>query len=146
MYLFIMTIETLSETGCFGGTLGFYRHASATNHCDMQFSVFVPPQAVDGKVPVVTYLSGLTCTEENFMAKAGAQRYAADLGLMLVAPDTSPRGDDVPDDPDGAYDFGLGAGMYVNATQEPWSQLSGPHGSTPHRRSHAPPGCAGAPR
>jgi S-formylglutathione hydrolase len=117
-----MTIETISETGCFGGTMGFYRHASAANNCDMQFSVFVPPQAADGKVPVVTYLSGLTCTEENFMAKAGAQRYAAELGIMLVAPDTSPRGDDVPDDPDSAYDFGLGAGMYVNATQEPWSR------------------------
>jgi len=117
-----MTIETISETGCFGGTMGFYRHASAANNCDMQFSVFVPPQAAAGKVPVVTYLSGLTCTEENFMAKAGAQRYAAELGLMLVAPDTSPRGDDVPDDPEGAYDFGLGAGMYVNATEEPWSQ------------------------
>jgi S-formylglutathione hydrolase len=117
-----MTIETISETGCFGGTMGFYRHASAANNCDMQFSVFVPPQAADGKVPVVTYLSGLTCTEENFMAKAGAQRYAAELGLILVAPDTSPRGDEVPDDPDGAYDFGLGAGMYVNATEEPWSK------------------------
>ena len=117
-----MTIETISETGCFGGTMGFYRHASAANHCDMQFSVFVPPQAADGKVPVVTYLSGLTCTEENFMAKAGAQRYAAELGLILVAPDTSPRGEDVPDDPDGGWDFGLGAGMYVNAMQEPWSR------------------------
>jgi S-formylglutathione hydrolase len=117
-----MTIETISETGCFGGTMGFYRHASAANNCDMQFSVFVPPQAADGKVPVITYLSGLTCTEENFMAKAGAQRYAAELGLILVAPDTSPRGDEVPDDPDGAYDFGLGAGMYVNATEEPWSK------------------------
>ena len=86
------------------------------------YSQETPPQAADGKVPVVTYLSGLTCTEENFMAKAGAQRYAAELGIMLVAPDTSPRGDDVPDDPDGAYDFGLGAGMYVNATEEPWSR------------------------
>ncbi|MDJ0906666.1 MAG: S-formylglutathione hydrolase [Woeseiaceae bacterium] len=117
-----MTIETVSETRCFGGTMGFYRHTSDVNQCDMQFAVFVPPQASNGSVPVVTYLSGLTCTEENFMAKAGAQRYAAELGLILVAPDTSPRGDDVPDDPDGAYDFGLGAGMYVNATREPWSQ------------------------
>lgn len=116
-----MTIETISEVASFGGTMGFYRHASAANHCDMQFSVFVPPQAAAGRVPVVTYLSGLTCTEENFMAKAGAQRYAAELGLMLVAPDTSPRGEGVPDDPDGAYDFGLGAGMYVNATVAPWS-------------------------
>mgnify|MGYP001820647794 FL=1 len=117
-----MTIQTISETRCFGGTMGFYRHASQVNQCDMQFAVFVPPQAEKGNVPVVTYLSGLTCTEENFMAKAGAQRYAAELGLILVAPDTSPRGEGGPDDPDGAWDFGLGAGMYVNATQEPWAR------------------------
>ena len=88
----------------------------------MQFAVYVPPQAADGKVPVVTYLAGLTCTEETFMIKAGAQRVAAELGLMLVAPDTSPRGDNVPDDPDGGWDFGLGAGFYVNATEAPWSK------------------------
>ena len=117
-----MTIERLSETNCFGGRIGFYRHASSSNHCDMQFSVFVPPQAADGRVPVLTFLSGLTCTEENFMVKSGAQRVASELGLMLVSPDTSPRGDDVPDDPDKDYDFGLGAGFYVNATQEPWSR------------------------
>ncbi len=117
-----MTIETISETNCFGGKIGFYRHASETNHCDMQFSVFVPPQAAHGKVPVLTFLSGLTCTEENFMVKSGAQRVAAELGLMLVSPDTSPRGDGVPDDPDDDYDFGLAAGFYLNATQEPWSQ------------------------
>lgn len=117
-----MTIETLSETGCFGGRIGFYRHASATNNCDMQFSVFVPPQAAHGKVPVLTFLSGLTCSEENFMVKSGAQRVAAELGLMLISPDTSPRGDGVPDDPDDDYDFGLGAGFYLNATQAPWSQ------------------------
>lgn len=117
-----MALETISETRCFGGTMGFYRHASRANNCDMQFAVYVPPQAANGKVPVVTFLSGLTCTEENFMTKAGAQRYAAELGLMIVAPDTSPRGDGVPDDPDGAWDFGLGAGMYVNATEAPWSQ------------------------
>lgn len=117
-----MRIDTISETNCFGGTMGFYRHASSANNCDMQFAVFAPPQAASGKVPVVTFLSGLTCTEENFMVKSGAQRYAAELGLMLVAPDTSPRGEGVPDDPDGAYDFGLGAGMYVNATEEPWSR------------------------
>lgn len=115
-------IETVSETGCCGGKIGFYRHASASNHCDMQFSVFVPPQAAHGKVPVLTFLSGLTCTEENFMVKSGAQRVAADLGLMLVSPDTSPRGDEVPDDPDDDYDFGLAAGFYLNATQEPWSR------------------------
>jgi len=117
-----MSIETLSETSCFGGRIGFYKHASEANHCDMQFSVFVPPQAADGKVPVVTFLSGLTCTEENFMVKSGAQRVAAELGIMLVSPDTSPRGEGVPDDPDGEYDFGLGAGFYVNATEEPWSR------------------------
>ncbi|MDH3266674.1 MAG: S-formylglutathione hydrolase, partial [Gammaproteobacteria bacterium] len=117
-----MTIETLSETHCFDGRIGFYRHRSAANKCDMRFSVFVPPQAVDGKVPVLTFLSGLTCTEENFMIKSGAQRVAARLGLMLVSPDTSPRGEGVPDDPDGDYDFGLAAGFYLNATQEPWSE------------------------
>ena len=117
-----MQIETLSETNCFGGRMGFYRHKSRANHCDMQFSVFVPPQAANGKVPVLTFLSGLTCTEENFMVKSGAQRYAAELGIMLVSPDTSPRGEGVPDDPEGNYDFGLGAGFYLNATKEPWSQ------------------------
>ncbi len=117
-----MTLETLSETRCFGGKMGFYRHSSSVNDCDMQFSVFVPPQAVDGAVPVVTFLSGLTCTEANFMVKSGAQRIAADLGIMLVSPDTSPRGEGVPDDPDDDYDFGLGAGFYLNATEEPWSR------------------------
>ena len=117
-----MTIETLSETSCFGGKIGFYRHASAVNNCDMQFSVFVPSQAANGKVPVVTFLSGLTCTEENFMVKSGAQRVAAKLGLMLVSPDTSPRGEGVPDDPDDDYDFGLGAGFYVNSSEAPWSK------------------------
>ena len=117
-----MKIETLSETSCFGGRIGFYRHASSSNNCDMQFSVFVPPQAADGRVPVLTFLSGLTCTEENFMVKSGAQRVAAELGLMLVSPDTSPRGEGVPDDPDDDYDFGLAAGFYLNATQEPWSK------------------------
>ncbi len=116
------SIETLSETHCFGGRIGFYRHASGANRCDMRFSVFVPPQAERRKVPVLTFLSGLTCTEENFMVKSGAQRVAAELGLMLVSPDTSPRGDGVPDDPDGDYDMGLAAGFYLNATQEPWSQ------------------------
>ena len=117
-----MTIKTLSETGCFGGRIGFYRHRSTVNNCDMQFSVFVPPQAQDGKVPVLTFLSGLTCTEENFMVKSGAQRVAAELGLMLVSPDTSPRGEDVPDDPDDDYDMGIAAGFYLNATQQPWSR------------------------
>ena len=115
-------METLSETKCFGGKVGTYRHDSAANDCAMQFSVYQPPQAKDGPVPVVFYLAGLTCTEETFMTKAGAQRIAAELGLMLVAPDTSPRGDGVPDDPDGAWDFGLGAGFYLNATQQPWQR------------------------
>ena len=83
----------------------------------MTFSIFLPPQVEQGKVPLVYWLSGLTCTDENFVAKAGAQRYAAELGLAIVAPDTSPRGEGVPDDPDGAWDFGLGAGFYVNATR-----------------------------
>ena len=117
-----MSVETISETNCFGGRIGFYRHPSTVNDCDMQFSVFVPPHAADGDVPVVTFLSGLTCTEENFMVKSGAQRVAAELGLMLISPDTSPRGDDVPDDPDKDYDFGLAAGYYLNATEEPWSR------------------------
>jgi S-formylglutathione hydrolase len=117
-----MTIETISEHPCFGGEVGFYRHASDVNNCNMQFSVYVPPQAQNGAVPVVTFLSGLTCTEETFMIKSGAQRIAAELGIILVTPDTSPRGEAVPDDPDGEYDFGLGAGFYLNATEAPWSQ------------------------
>jgi len=117
-----MNIETLNETNCFGGRIGFYRHASTANQCDMQFAVFVPPQAKKQNVPVLTFLSGLTCTEENFMVKSGAQRMAAELGLMLVSPDTSPRGEGVPDDPDEDYDFGLAAGFYLNATEAPWSR------------------------
>jgi S-formylglutathione hydrolase len=116
-----MDMEKISEHGCFGGKTGFYRHRSSVNGCDMQFAVFVPPQAAGTKVPVLTYLAGLTWTEEAFMIKSGAQRVAAELGLMLVSPDTSPRGEDVPDDPDGAYDFGIGAGFYLNATESPWS-------------------------
>lgn len=111
-------METISEYRCFGGTLGYYRHVAQTTRCPMRFSVFVPPQAADRPVPVLWWLSGLTCTEENFTVKAGAYRGAAELGLMIVAPDTSPRGVDVPDD-DG-YDLGQGAGFYVDATAEPW--------------------------
>src|SRR5688572_2719469 len=117
-----MSIETLSEHRCFGGRQGFYRHRSAETGTDMRFAVFTPPQAQSGPVPILWFLSGLTCTEENFTVKSGAQRPAAELGLMLVAPDTSPRGPDVPGDPQGAYDFGLAAGFYVDATQEPWSK------------------------
>jgi len=117
-----MTLEKLSEHASFEGTTGFYRHRSTVNNCDMQFAVFVPPQAAKSSVPALTWLSGLTCTEETFMIKSGAQRVAAELGLMLIAPDTSPRGRNVPDDPDGAYDFGLGAGFYLNATEAPWNR------------------------
>ncbi len=116
-------LETVSRARCFGGEQRVCRHRSAETGTDMRFAVFLPPGAGEGKrVPVVWFLSGLTCTEENFTVKAGAQRVAAELGLMLVAPDTSPRGEGVPDDPQGAYDFGLGAGFYVDATQEPWAK------------------------
>jgi S-formylglutathione hydrolase len=113
-----MTIETIAENKCFGGMQGVYSHAAETTACTMRFSVYLPPQAEAGEVPVVYWLSGLTCTEENFTVKAGAQRYAAETGIALVAPDTSPRGEGVADD-DG-YDFGQGAGFYVNATEAPW--------------------------
>ncbi len=116
-----MQLERLSEHGSFGGVVGFYRHRSEVNDCEMRFSVFLPPQAEHGVVPVLTYLAGLTCTEETFMIKSGAQRDAARLGLMLVACDTSPRGESVPDDPDGDWDFGQGAGFYLDATRSPWS-------------------------
>jgi S-formylglutathione hydrolase len=114
-------LETISTHRCFGGTVGYYRHRSTVNDCDMRFAVFTPPAARRGPVPVLTWLAGLTCTEETFMIKAGAQRLAADLGLMLVAPDTSPRGEGVPDAEDAAWDLGLGAGFYLDATQPPWS-------------------------
>ncbi len=113
-------MEKIGANRCFGGQQLRYRHASETLGCDMTFSIFLPPQAEDGSVPVLYWLSGLTCTDENFVTKAGAQRYAEVLGIAVVAPDTSPRGEGVPDDPGGAYDFGLGAGFYVNATEEPW--------------------------
>ena len=116
-----MTLETISQARCFGGTQFIYRHNSAQTGTPMRFAAFVPPQAASGPVPVFWFLSGLTCTEENFTTKAGAQRVAAELGLMLVAPDTSPRGDGVPGDPAGSYDFGLGAGFYVDATQPPYA-------------------------
>ncbi|MBB4038635.1 S-formylglutathione hydrolase [Microvirga flocculans] len=117
-----MSFEIVSQARCFGGTQFVYRHASRETGTPMRLSVFIPPQAEKGKVPVVWFLSGLTCTEENFTVKAGAQRAASELGLILVAPDTSPRGEGVPDDPEGAYDFGLGAGFYVDATEAPWAK------------------------
>lgn len=115
-------MKTLSSIRCFGGVQNQYEHESTTLACTMQFSVFLPPKALAGeRVPVLYWLSGLTCTDQNFATKAGAQRIAAELGLAIVMPDTSPRGDQVPDDTDKAYDFGLGAGFYVDATQAPWS-------------------------
>jgi S-formylglutathione hydrolase len=116
-----LPFETVSKHRCFGGTVGFYKHQSTANACTMKFSVFTPPQAERGKVPVLYYLAGLTCTEETFMIKAGAQRRASELGLMLVAPDTSPRGVPLPGDSE-TYDFGVGAGFYLDATQTPWSK------------------------
>lgn len=105
---------------CFGGTLHVYEHNSAVLGCSMKFSLFLPPQAKDKSVPVLTYLSGLTCTHENFTTKAGAYGLAAQKGIAILAPDTSPRGEGVPDDE--AYDFGKGAGFYLDATQEPWAK------------------------
>ncbi|MBZ5710462.1 S-formylglutathione hydrolase [Nannocystis pusilla] len=112
-------MKTISESRCFGGVQGTYSHASTATGTEMRLSVFVPEEATRRALPVVVYLSGLSCTEENFTVKAGAQRYAAELGLIVVAPDTSPRGQDVADDP--AYDLGQGAGFYVDALQSPWA-------------------------
>ena len=114
-------METVSTSTAFGGTQGVYRHASAETGTEMTFSVYVPPHEAGARLPVVWYLSGLTCTHANVTEKGEFRRACAELGLILVAPDTSPRGEGVPDDPDGAYDFGLGAGFYVDATQAPWS-------------------------
>jgi S-formylglutathione hydrolase len=115
-------MEQIGANRCFGGQQLRFSHASQALGCDMTFSIYLPPQAEEGVVPVLYWLSGLTCTDENFVTKAGAQRYAAEHGIAVVAPDTSPRGEEVPDDPEGAYDFGLGAGFYVNATRAPWSE------------------------
>ena len=116
-------MDLLIEHRCFGGLHRRYRIRSQELASDTVFAVFLPPQALEGaRVPVLYWLSGLTCTDENFMQKACAQRLAAALGLALVAPDTSPRGQEVPDDPQGSWDFGHGAGFYVDATQEPWSR------------------------
>ncbi|WP_417445930.1 S-formylglutathione hydrolase [Kangiella sp.] len=116
-----MSINEISANKSFAGWHKQYSHSSQVLNCDMRFAVYLPPQLEEGKkLPVLYWLSGLTCTDENFMQKAGAHRVAAELGIIIVAPDTSPRGDDVADD-DG-YDLGKGAGFYVNATQEPWAQ------------------------
>lgn len=114
------SLELLSEHACFGGSQRFYRHASTQIGLPMRFSVFLPPQAAQGPVPALLYLAGLTCNEETFMTKAGAQRLAAELGLALIAPDTSPRGANVPGEAD-SWDFGVGAGFYLDATQAPWA-------------------------
>ncbi len=115
-------MEIVSEQKSFDGVQGVYRHIASQTGGTMTFAVFVPPQAHHGPVPVLTYLSGLTCTHANAMEKAGIQRCCTEHGIMAVLPDTSPRGDEVPDDPQGAYDFGLGAGFYLDATQEPYAR------------------------
>ena len=112
-------MHKIESHACFGGEQQVWQHHSATLDCDMRVAVYLPPQAQHGPVPVLYWLSGLTCTEQNFITKAGAQRYAAKHGIAIVCPDTSPRGDDVAD-ADG-YDLGKGAGFYVNATQAPWA-------------------------
>lgn len=114
-------LTLLSQHACFGGVQRFYEHDSREIGLPMRFSVFLPPQAVHGPVPALLYLAGLTCTEETFMVKAGAQRRAAELGLALIAPDTSPRGAGVAGEVE-SWDFGVGAGFYLDATQAPWSQ------------------------
>lgn len=112
-------MQTISDNKAFGGTQGVYSHASTATGCEMTFGLFLPAEAADGPVPVIWYLSGLTCTHENAMNKAGAQAWAAEQGIALIFPDTSPRGEGVADDE--AYDLGQGAGFYVNATEAPWA-------------------------
>ena len=112
-------MKTISENASFRGTQGVYSHRSTACNCDMTFALFLPEEAQQGPVPLMWFLSGLTCTHENAMTKAGAQAWAAEHGIAVVFPDTSPRGEAVPDDE--AYDFGQGAGFYVNATQDPWA-------------------------
>lgn len=114
-------VTEVSSAKCFGGYQKIFKHVSSALGCSMNFGVYLPPSAVEGKSsPVLYWLSGLTCTEQNFITKAGTQAHAAKHGIILVVPDTSPRGEGVPDDP--GYDLGVGAGFYVNATQEPWSK------------------------
>jgi S-formylglutathione hydrolase len=116
-----MTIETRSQSRCFGGTLGVYAHASTETRTEMKFAVYVPPQAATAPCPSLYYLAGLECTQDTFVQKAGALRVAAELGLILVAPDTSPRGAGIPGE-DTDWDFGTSAGFYVDSTNEPWSR------------------------
>ncbi|UTY59046.1 S-formylglutathione hydrolase [Massilia sp. erpn] len=114
-------LQLISEHACFGGVQRFYQHDARTIGLPMRFSVFIPAQAMDARLPALFYLAGLTCTEETFMIKGGAQRLAAELGLILIAPDTSPRGAKLPGDSE-SWDFGVGAGFYLDATQEPWAR------------------------
>jgi len=116
------TIEQIGANQSFGGQQLRYKHQSAVLNCEMTFSLYLPPQAAKGPVPVLYWLSGLTCNDENFVQKAGAQQHAAEHGIAIVCPDTSPRGDGVADDPEAAYDMGLGAGFYVDAKQQPWAE------------------------
>ena len=120
-YIYQFTRIFDSSVQCFNGMVKQFRHSSKALSCDMKFSVFFPAQSEHKAVPVVIYLSGLTCTDENFMTKAGAQQYAAQYGIALVAPDTSPRGLGIPGE-DESYDFGTGAGFYINAMQDKWKQ------------------------
>ena len=115
------SLNLRSEYRCFDGTVAYYTHQSSTCNHEMNFAVYLPPQAISQPVPILYYLSGLTCTEENFMTKAGAQQYAAELGIMLVAPDTSPRQTGIAGE-DETWDLGSGASFYVDATQDPWQK------------------------
>ncbi|MDX3978960.1 S-formylglutathione hydrolase [Shinella sp.] len=117
-----MSVEQVSANHSFGGVEGVYKHSSTSTGTDMTFSVYVPPHGEGARLPVVWYLSGLTCTHANVTEKGEFRRVCAELGLIFVAPDTSPRGEGIPDDPQGAYDFGLGAGFYVDATQAPFDK------------------------
>lgn len=112
-------MEKIEDVGCFGGRQQVWQHSSSSLSCDVRFAVYLPPQAKLKKCPVLYWLSGLTCNEQNFITKAGAQNYAAEHGVIIVAPDTSPRGDDVANDE--AYDLGQGAGFYINASEQPWA-------------------------
>lgn len=116
-----LAMETVSTAKCFGGTQGVYKHKSTVNNCDMTFAVYMPPQAENGPVPLLWYLSGLTCTHQNVMDKGEYRRMAAELGVAVICPDTSPRGDDVADEKDN-WQFGKGAGFYLDATQEPFAK------------------------
>jgi S-formylglutathione hydrolase len=117
-----MSLTLISQNKSSGGWHKQFSHQSSALKCTMRFAIYLPPQATNQALPVVYWLSGLTCTDENFMQKSGAQRVAAELGLIIVAPDTSPRGEGVPDDAEGKYDLGLGAGFYLNAQLQPWAE------------------------